>query len=606
MVKYPPPGVATYLVEHGANIHLQDEGGDTCLHYASERGHVEVVSQLLAVGAKENPDYVNARNNSGITPLMTTCYNGHMNVATYLVEHGANIHLQDNDGNTCLHCASERGHVEVVSQLLAVGAKENPDYVNARNNPGTTPLMTTCYNGHMNVATYLVEHGANIHLQDKNGATCLHYASERGHVEVVSQLLAVGAKENPDYVNARINSGATPLMITCSNGHVNVATYLVEHGANIHLQDKNGATCLHYASERGHVEVVSQLLAVGAKENPDYVNARNNSGITPLMITCYNGHMNVATYLVEHGANIHLQDKNGDTCLHYASERGHVEVVSKLLAVGAKENPDYVNARNNSGTTPLLITCYNGHMNVATYLVEHGANIHLQDEGGDTCLHYASERGHVEVVSKLLAVGAKENPDYVNAHNNSGTTPLMITCSNGHVNVATYLVEHGANIHLQDKNGATCLHYASERGHVEVVSQLLAVGAKENPDYVNARNNSGATPLMITCSNGHVNVATYRVEHGANIHLQDKNGATCLHYASERGHIEVVSKLLAVGAKENPDYVNARNNSGITPLMTTCYNGHMNVATYLVEHGANIHLQDNDGNTCLHAAAQGG
>ena len=598
--------VATYLVEHGAKIHLQDEDGDTCLHYAAEGDHVEVVSKLLAVGAKENPDYVNARNNSGTTPLMKTCSYGNMNVATYLVDHGANIHLQDKNGNTCLHFAAEKGHVEVVSKLLGLGAKENPDYVNATKHSGTTPLMITCYNGHMNVATYLVEHGANIHLQDKYGNTCLHYAAEGGQIEVVSKLLAVGAKENQDYVNTRNNSGTTPLMRTCYNGHMNVAAYLVEHGANIHLQDKNGDTCLHFAAEGGHVEVVSKLLAVGAKENQDYVNTRNNSGTTPLMTTCYNGHMNVATYLVEHGANIHLQDKNGNTCLHYAAQGGQIEVVSKLLAVGAKENQDYVNTRNNSGTTPLMRTCYNGHMNVAAYLVEHGANIHLQDKNGDTCLHFAAEGGHVEVVSKLLAVGAKENQDYVNTRNNSGTTLLMRTCYNGHMNVATYLVKHGANIHLQDKNGNTCLHYAAEGGQIEVVSKLLAGGAKENQDYVNTRNNSGTTPLMRTCYNGHMNVAAYLVEHGANIHLQDKNGDTCLHFAAEGGHVEVVSKLLAVGAKENQDYVNTRNNSGTTPLMRTCYNGHMNVATYLVEHGANIHLQDKNGNTCLHAAAQGG
>ena len=89
---------------------------------------------------------------------------------------------------------------------------------------------------------------------------------------------------------------------------------------------------------------MSSLVEQGAD-----VNAPNDVGSTPLMVTCYNGHMNVATYLLKHGGNIHLQDMNGNTCLHYAAEGGRVEVVSKLLALGAKEKQNY------KRLTPLLV-----------------------------------------------------------------------------------------------------------------------------------------------------------------------------------------------------------------------------------------------------------
>ena len=82
------------------------------------------------------------------------------------------------------------------------------------------------------------------------------------------------------------------------------------------------------------------------------------------METCSNGHVNVATYLVEHDAKIHLQDKNGDTCLHYAAEGGHVEVVSKLLALGAKEN------RNYKRFTPLLAASNNCKIQMIEYFIK--------------------------------------------------------------------------------------------------------------------------------------------------------------------------------------------------------------------------------------------
>ena len=295
----------------------------------------------------------------GCSPLWAAAFTGHLDVVELLIERNAEVDSRILKDSTPLRAAAYGGRLNIVSCLFEHGAD-----VNARHDDGTTPLMATCYNGHMNVATYLVEHGANIHLQNKKGNTCLHYAAEGGHVEVVSKLLADAAKENPDYVNTRDNSGSTPLMRTCYHGHVNVATYLVERGANIHLQEKNGNTCLHFAAQGGHVEVVSKLLALGAKENQDYVNARNNSGTTPLMETCYNGHVNVVTYLVEHGANIHLQDKNGDTCLHCAAKKGHVEVVSNLLALGAKEKQNY------KRLTPLLVASNYCKIEMVEYFIK--------------------------------------------------------------------------------------------------------------------------------------------------------------------------------------------------------------------------------------------
>ena len=43
------------------------------------------------------------------------------------------------------------------------------------------------------------------------------------------------------------DDGSTPLMTASKCGHVSAVTFLVEHGANMDLQDKEGNTALHYA-----------------------------------------------------------------------------------------------------------------------------------------------------------------------------------------------------------------------------------------------------------------------------------------------------------------------------------------------------------------------
>ena len=39
------------------------------------------------------------------------------------------------------------------------------------------------------------------------------------------------------------------------------------------------------------------------------------------------GHENVVTFLIEHGADLDLQDKDGDTALHYAASSSLPEIV---------------------------------------------------------------------------------------------------------------------------------------------------------------------------------------------------------------------------------------------------------------------------------------
>jgi len=84
------------------------------------------------------------------------------------------------------------------------------------------------------------------------------------------------------------------------------------------------------------------------QEDPAAVNARNESGLTPLHLAAWKGHSEVVRYLLRERADPNLQDINGDTPLHFAASWGYRDIVQLLLAQGAK-----VNARNRDGKTPL-------------------------------------------------------------------------------------------------------------------------------------------------------------------------------------------------------------------------------------------------------------
>jgi ankyrin repeat protein len=140
-----------------------------------------------------------------------------------------------------------------------------------------------------------------------------------------------------------------------------------------------------------------------------------------------------------------------------------------------------VNAQNNTGYTPLILTTEGL---VAKLLIENGADLAKKDEDGYTALHVACVKGAVDVVQILIDAKAD-----VNAQNNVGQTPLMDSIDN--LEVAKLLIESGADLEVKDDDGDTALHYACDEGATEVVQLLIDAKAD-----VNARNNEGITPLV--------------------------------------------------------------------------------------------------------------
>ena len=213
------------------------------------------------------------------------------------------------------------------------------------------------------------------------------------------------------------------LIVATENGNLDcVKVLLVEYGVNVDFQNIKGETPLIVASREGHVDVVSFLVEHGADLNLQC----NAAGLTALMTACVYNERDVVTFLVEHGANVNLQSKIGDTALvlffcgiPMYSHDDYCNVLSSLIENGAD-----VNACTHDNQTPLMMASRNGDVNAVTFLVEHGANMDIQNEDGDTALHYAvTTRGAKDnrycVVEKLLNLGAAQ------LYNNDHLTPLL-------------------------------------------------------------------------------------------------------------------------------------------------------------------------------------
>jgi ankyrin repeat protein len=84
------------------------------------------------------------------------------------------------------------------------------------------------------------------------------------------------------------------------------------------------------ASETGSLQQVKSLLAKGAS-----VNTKDDFDRTPLMLSAFGGHADIAAALLKAGADIGAKAKYGQTALQFAVERGNTAVADLLRAAGA-------------------------------------------------------------------------------------------------------------------------------------------------------------------------------------------------------------------------------------------------------------------------------
>lgn len=110
---------------------------------ACDSGDLAEARRLVAAGAPV--DFV-----SGETPLVKAALKGHLEIARFLLDAGADINIRKDTGSTALMCAAFFGHAEVVRLLLEKGAdkalrnrqgKSAEDYARDRNETGVLALL---------------------------------------------------------------------------------------------------------------------------------------------------------------------------------------------------------------------------------------------------------------------------------------------------------------------------------------------------------------------------------------------------------------------------------------------------------------------------------
>lgn len=191
-----------------------------------------------------------------------------------------------------------------------------------------------------------------------------------------------------------------------------------------------------------------------------------------------------------------------------------------------------------------LLAAEKGNADALKAYLAKNVDINVTNRQGRTAIVIASLNKHYECVELLISAGAD-----INKQDQTCFNPFLISCLNNDLTLLRLVLPANPDLNCLSRFGGVGITPASEKGHVEIVRELLT----HTDINVNHTNFVGWTPLLeaIVLNDGGAKqqeIVKLLLDHGANPHMTDKYGKSPLTLAREKGYHEIAALLVAAGA----------------------------------------------------------
>ncbi|KAI7584206.1 hypothetical protein KC346_g18005 [Hortaea werneckii] len=324
-------------------------------------------------------------------------------------------------------CAAE----SVVELLLNHGAQAE-----VFGQDKTTPLMLA---RSTTVVRLLLKHGANVNATDNEGRTVLMYAVWKNHIDVVTRLLV---EENVDLSQTDSRSrnvwhhfamdtdrrmhgddDKTAVLFNLLLGATQKAS--VATSDIVKARDVRDRTCLHWAAASGNLWIARALLERGLIQ-VDALEHRNKTSLH--LAIRFAGTLDLTSL-----SNSQPSTAQNDSAQPAPGPATHQSNGKLAPPRGKARKHGSLGAQEQSNQSRLLDLV----KNIVALLLQYGADVNAESDGGWTPLHTACvEQATPLVVDQLLQSGARPNRRTL-----SGKTPFHLSCENGLIELVKYFLE---------------------------------------------------------------------------------------------------------------------------------------------------------------------
>ncbi|MCU0463371.1 MAG: ankyrin repeat domain-containing protein [Anaerolineae bacterium] len=241
------------------------------------------------------------------SPIFQAVIEGNLPEVERLLKLSSNLaNIRDRDNQSPLHHATTP---EIAQLLIRFGAE-----VNARGWMGGTPLHQMAARNHYEAARVLIAKGANVNILRDADISPLNWAKS---IQMARLLLENGAN-----VSHQDRHGQSPFFNAVTSGDLDFVNLFIQHGVETNIVDYHGKTALHVAT---NAAILKRLLELGLP-----VNSVSRTGDTPLHNAVFRDSLKMVELLLNYGADVTIQNRDGLNPVRLAKHKGHRQVLDKL------------------------------------------------------------------------------------------------------------------------------------------------------------------------------------------------------------------------------------------------------------------------------------
>ena len=580
------------LIPEYIDVNMKDEDGYTPLLHAIKEDNKEIIQYLLEC----NPNLDHSNLNVDIGLFKNIIKLNHLELLTIIYNNTLDVSQKDKYNETMLNYAIKYGNENLIKYLIEYGAD-----VNKEGRWGHTPLIIAIRNRKVETVKLLIDHGAKINAindlnetlydinkksndkdehresyqqikeildlnlqdQDQYNFRLVHGINEQ-QLSIVKELIPGNA--NTEFLNEHIHV----IYSIINKSNLELLKYLVEHGLNINLPDKNGNFPLLYAIKNQKEAIIKYFLKCGIVID-SIKNIHLDLDLIKKILKL--NQKSLFPLIYNNTFDVHQKDSQDDSILIYAIENGDESMIKYLIDCGVD-----VNKEGRKYSTPLVSAIFKNNISIVKYLIAHGADINAKVSYGNTPLIYAIENHNYAIVQCLV--------DHVVDLNKEGEnfdTPLIWAIKQNQYNIVKYLIENGADVNKEGEYEYSPLINAIQKNCNELAKYIIDSGAN-----IDEKNIYGDTPLINAIKSNNLEIVKYLVKRGADVNKRILYGDTPLIWAIKGNHEAIVKFLIENGADVNKE----DGYWGEKPLVNAIPGKKIGIVRYLIQYGADVHCMN--------------